>query len=512
MDSKVLAALVVGLGLGFGGGWVGGSKSAQDKAAASEARSDAGIRGQARAARPEIGPEGRKMADGEHRKRPFSKDRMRRPRGLRGDGRQPSSIRPLEDPSAVYKIPVGDAPVIGAANAKVTIIEVSDYQCPYCAKANRTMHEILSLYPDTVRIAMKQNPLSFHDNARRAAKAALAAGEQGKYWEMHDKLFEATFSRQELSDEKIESIASELGLDMAAFKASASSDKYDKRIDEEQALAVSLGARGTPAFFINGRKLNGARPTEQFQKVIDEELAHADELLGRGVAIDSLYDEIIKDGVLKPVMLGGGDEPAMRPNPFESGGPVKDVSVPATSPFKGAAEGAKVTLVEFLDFQCPHCAKAARTISEVAAQYPADLKVVFRHRPLSSHPQARNAALASMAAHKQGKFWEMASKIYENMRELSDEKLEAIAAEVGLDMDAFKADWKSPETAGLVDADAAEADRLGIRATPTMFINGHMLIGGRPAGNLRKLIEAEIAGDQDKEGEAVPDNSGAQAE
>ncbi len=499
MDSKVLVALLVGLGLGFGGGWVSGNRNAQERTVVSGSRADSGSD---RAARPtrqlqEGDGEKRSLADAKEHRR-FPKDRARKPRGMRGEGKfqKPMNSRPLEDPSAVYKIPVGNAPVIGAADAKVTIIEISDYQCPYCAKANRTMHEILALYPDTVRIAMKQNPLSFHENARNAAKAALAAGEQGKYWEMHDKLFEVTMAREALTAEKIDSLASELGIDMAAFREAVSGDKFDKRIDEEQQQAVSLGARSTPGFFINGRKFSGARPTEQFQKIIDEEIAHADELLAKGVAIGSLYDEIIKDGSTKPVLLGGGEMPPEPPNPFVNGGPVKDVSIPATSPFKGPAEGAKVTMIEFLDFQCPHCAKTAKTLIEVASEYPADVKVVFRHRPLSSHPQARNAALASMAAHKQGKFWEMEAKIYENMRELSDEKLEAIAEEVGLDMAAFKADWKSAETAALVDADAAEADRLGIRATPTMFFNGHMLIGGRPAGMLRKFIADEISGGQ----------------
>ncbi|HCF61817.1 MAG TPA: hypothetical protein DFS52_27950, partial [Myxococcales bacterium] len=189
--------------------------------------------------------------------------------------------RGTEDPNAVYKIPVANSPSTGPATAKVTVVEVTDFQCPYCSRANTTMKQVKETYGDDVRIVVKQNPLSFHQHAHLAAQAALAAHEQGKYWEMHHKLFENT---KALERPSLEKYAQELGLDLGRFKAALDSQKHKDQIDAEQRMAVSLGAGGTPSFFINGRKVVGAQPLERFKQVIDEELKKADALLAKGIA------------------------------------------------------------------------------------------------------------------------------------------------------------------------------------------------------------------------------------
>src|SRR5690606_7213714 len=130
------------------------------------------------------------------------------------------------------------------------------------------------------------NPLSFHRNALPAAEAAYAAHEQGKFWEMHDKLFE---NFRSLSRENYEKWAQEIGLDMKKFREALDSGKFRERILEEQKLYTSRGARGTPGFFINGRLVSGAQPFEAFKRVIDEELKRADEMLKKGTPRDQLY-------------------------------------------------------------------------------------------------------------------------------------------------------------------------------------------------------------------------------
>lgn len=488
MNIKVFVALVAGVAIGFAGGWIGGTRSSSagqvvvaEAAKAGESALDKASPRQDRRLK-------RRERDGERGLRERKIERFKDRRGL-ADGKQARPPKPIDDPQAVYKFPVADSPFLGPANAKVTIIEVSDYECPFCVRGNDTMKALLEQYPNDLRVVMKQNPLGFHKHAKGAAMAALAAGEQGKYWQMHEKLFESTKQKIQLTRERLDALAKEIGLDMTRFAQALDSEKFADQIKQEQQLAISLGARGTPAFFINGRKLSGARPIDQFKEIIDEELAKADALLAKGVAAENLYAEIIKDGAERPVLLPGAREPA---NPFMGIGPVKAVSVPETSPAKGPAD-AKVTLVEFLDFECTHCANSAKDVSELLKLYPNDLKVVFRHQPLPFHKNAKSAAAASMAAHAQGQFWQMEAKLFENFKSLSEEKIEALAAEIGLDMPRFKKDWKSAEIERLVTADMEEGRRLGASGTPTFFINGRTLIGARPIGSLREIIDEEIA-------------------
>src|SRR5262249_43154056 len=169
--------------------------------------------------------------------------------------------------STVYRVPIESSPVHGKATALVTMVEFSDYQCPFCSRANGTVTELEKDYGDKLRVVMKQNPLPFHEHAKSAALAALAAGQQNKYWEMHEKLFS---NQKALDDASIERYAQEVGLDVAKWKQAMKSPKLEETIKKDQALAASLGATGTPAFFINGRKIAGAQPIDNFKKVIDE--------------------------------------------------------------------------------------------------------------------------------------------------------------------------------------------------------------------------------------------------
>ncbi len=197
----------------------------------------------------------------------------------------------------IYSVPVGASPVSGSPTAKVTIIEATDFQCPYCSKANTTIHQLQRAYGGDVRLAVKMNPLSFHKFAPLAAQAALAAHEQGKYFEMHDKLFD---NQQSLGRESLEKYAQELGLDMERFRAALERQDVKDRIAADQALVTSLGAGGTPSFFINGRLVVGALPFEEFKKVIDEELEKANQALARGIAPEALYQELVKGGKTAP--------------------------------------------------------------------------------------------------------------------------------------------------------------------------------------------------------------------
>ncbi len=146
----------------------------------------------------------------------------------------------------------------------------SDFQCPFCKRVEPQLSQLEKEYGGKVHMAWKNYPLPFHNNAEPAAEAAMAANAQGKFWQMHDKLFE---NNTALDCPSLEKYAQELGLDMAKFKADLDAQKYKDSIASDTKEGQAVGVNGTPAVFINGRKINGAYPWETFKKIADEELA-----------------------------------------------------------------------------------------------------------------------------------------------------------------------------------------------------------------------------------------------
>ncbi len=163
-------------------------------------------------------------------------------------------------------VSVQGAAVRGPADAPITIVEFSDFQCPFCKRVLPTVEEVLKSYEGKIKLAFKHNPLPFHPNAMPAAKAAVAAQRQGKFWEMHDKLFE---NQQALTPENYKKWAKEIGLDLKKFEKDMKDPAVQKQIEDDAAFARKNGAGGTPGFFVNGVLLVGAQPTERFKEVID---------------------------------------------------------------------------------------------------------------------------------------------------------------------------------------------------------------------------------------------------
>jgi protein-disulfide isomerase len=176
-------------------------------------------------------------------------------------------------PPPVYRanVSVEGAPVRGSAKAPVTIIEFSDFHCPYCKQVQPTLSRILSEYGDRVRLAYRDFPLDqLHPSARTAAEAARCAKDQGKFWELHDKLYGGG---TDASPETLTRLAREIDMDVIAFQQCLSIGKHRSEIDRDIQEATNFGVTGTPGFFINGRLVSGAQAYESFARVIDEELA-----------------------------------------------------------------------------------------------------------------------------------------------------------------------------------------------------------------------------------------------
>ncbi|MFQ5513355.1 MAG: DsbA family protein [Myxococcota bacterium] len=178
--------------------------------------------------------------------------------------------RPQEDPNKVYKIDIGDSPILGKPDAPVTIVEYSDFQCPYCARTQPLLKQLHEKYPDKVRIVFKHFPLSFHQGARPAAIASMAAKEQGKFWEMHDVLFE---NHRSLNPSNMEEMAKKAGLDLERFKKDMEekAQDYAKQVDADFRQGQTVAVRGTPTLFVNGKKVQN-RSVEGMSAMIDAAL------------------------------------------------------------------------------------------------------------------------------------------------------------------------------------------------------------------------------------------------
>ena len=175
---------------------------------------------------------------------------------------------PLEKQDVKYD----GAPILGEEDAPVTMVEFSDFQCPYCARFfEQTFPQLKENYIKTgkVKLAFRHLPLSFHQYAQKTAEASECANEQGKFWEYHDTVFN---NQDQLSDTILSTWAGEIGLDVKKFDDCLESGKYKEKVQADSNDAGSYGVSGTPSFFVNGKLLVGAQPYEAFQQVIDAEL------------------------------------------------------------------------------------------------------------------------------------------------------------------------------------------------------------------------------------------------
>ncbi len=165
---------------------------------------------------------------------------------------------------------IDDDPYLGSKGAKVVVIEFSDFECPACKRAEPVVKQLNAYYKDRILFVYRDFPIyQAHPFAQRAAEAAQCAFEQGKFWEMHDKLFE---NQDALDVSSLKRYAREIGLDGASFDSCFDSRKYQSEVEKDANDGVNAGVKGTPTFFINGKQFTGGRSLEEFRKIIDREL------------------------------------------------------------------------------------------------------------------------------------------------------------------------------------------------------------------------------------------------
>ena len=248
---------------------------------------------------------------------------------------------------------------------------------------------------------------------------------------------------------------------------------------------TAAGANGTPTFFINGRELVGAQPADAFEKIIDDEIKKADELIKGGTPLKDVYKKRIEAAALAPAPSAAPSAPAAPEG--------KQNIKLGDAPVKGPGD-AKVTVIAFSDFQCPFCSRAVPVLKQIEDEYKGKVKIAFKQLPLPFHDKAHLAAEAALAANEQGKFWPKHDKLFANQQALDRPSLEKYAEELGLNMGKFKAALDSGKFKDKVDSDAKEGAAVGATGTPTFFINGTKVVGAQPFDAFKTVIDTELKG------------------
>jgi protein-disulfide isomerase len=410
--------------------------------------------------------------------------------GIEAEGSATANAIP--DQSAA-SVPVSSKdPQWGKPNAPVTIVEISDFQCPFCSRVEPTLTQLRQKYgPDKIRIVWKNNPLPFHKNARPTAEAAMTvfglAGSDA-FWKFHDTAFA---NQQTLSDENYEKWAKEAGVDVSKFKAAYASKKFGAKIDDDMAVAKKVDASGTPAFRINGVTLSGAQPIDKFTEVIDAQLAEAKKLVASGTKPADVYVTLTnRNQVAKAAQP---NKPA--PDAEEEDKSVWKVLVLDDDPVKGPKD-ALVTMIIFSDFQCPFCKRVEDTLKQVQQAYPNDVRFVWKDNPLPFHPRAKPAATLARHVYKlkgDKAFWDVHDAIFESNPKIEDDDLKGLAEKAGVKWDDVKAAIDNNKYGEKIDGSVELANDVQARGTPHFFINGVRLSGAQPLEAFKKSIDEQLA-------------------
>ena len=408
-------------------------------------------------------------------------------------------------PTQRYRAPLSpEDHALGGSEPLVTVVVFSDYACPPCARTWQVLEHLVEDYGDDLRVVFRSLSVPGFTDGERAAEAAFAAGAQGQFWPMHRRLFaEMRFDRATLKGH-----AEALGLDVPRFLDDLDLGSFSGQRVQHRRQAVELGIYFGPVALVNGRPVVGYRDEASWHTLLDEELLAARTRLHEGTPRADLYATLQADALVAPIELDAAAEQARRkladrfavdvtklPADFVriEAGRRYPVAVDASAPALGPAD-APVTLVAFMDYECPYCRRAAAAFTELPRRYPDDLRIVFRHLPLPIHRAADGAARAAFAADRQGQFWAYTARLLApEVTGLGRGTFLELARALGLDEARFLADLDSQEAAAHVREDMLHARRLGLDATPGFFLNGRYINGFRGVDALAADIDAELA-------------------
>lgn len=350
--------------------------------------------------------------------------------------------------SALLTVNAAESTESPSAPTEVTAVIFSDFYSPACAEVDGLLDELAKSRHITFQKLFKHAPAD--TSALPAHEAALAAGAQGKFQEMHDLLFKQT----KPAGSVLLRMAKSLDLDVKRFEDALDEREFRSVVLRDLAEARGLGVHTTPTVFLNGTKVQG----------LDE---------------------------LKALVR----TPAPPATPAWEATPVEALALNFQGSPTSGPSNAPITVVEFTDFRCGFCRINSRVLSDLTAAYPGRIYRVFKNYPITPEGAGMQPHLAALAAMEQGKFWEMHQSLMAKPLEPGDDLMDRVKA-LGLDLDTFKKSLGTPAQTAIVRRDIAEGEQLGIRATPTTFINGKRLVGRQSLESLKKHVE-ELLGTHD---------------
>jgi protein-disulfide isomerase len=375
-------------------------------------------------------------------------------------------------------------PALGDGDAPVTIVMFGDLQDPFTARATPTLRELMAEFGgQKVRLVFRHNPLPFHKDARPAAIAAQLVFDREGALPFFRFVDLALDSQRSLDHQSLLKLAREAGVrDLAAFEASMSDAAISARIDRTIDLAAALDMRGTPGFLINGQTVMGAQSLDVFRTAVQRALGEAG------------------DGTDRACRMARANVPSKPAPPTPSAPPATadDTTifrVPiGASPARGGGQPL-VTIVMFGGYQDPFSKRAETTLQVLLTKYGADLRVVWKDKPLPFHKNAMpSASLARQAFAQRGPkgFWEAHRKLMDSGT-LEPADLDRIATEVGISPRAARAALAAGTHKSVIEIDSKLGDDLDVTGTPTFFINGRKLLGAQPKEKFEEIIDAQLA-------------------
>ncbi len=387
-------------------------------------------------------------------------------------------------PHLRFAVELDESPMKGHvdADAPVTIVMFSDFECPYCLQSHRVLQQLSAEYPDKIRLVYKAFPLGMHPSAMIAAMIAEAAEERGTFWTFHDLLF----SGEELSFENLIRYAETSKLDIQQLQTEITDYKYASNVRRDMRLARRFDINSTPVFFVNGRMIGGAMPIEAFREMVDEEILLAEQWKRQGVediyahATAHAYGSIVYEEA-----SGEPDQDMVYPVPI------------GNSPQEGL-KSAPLTVVVFGDFQCPFCVRGHRTLTKLKAIYGSKLRIVYKFSPLPNHPGGYVASRGALYALKKGKFMEYYNRVYDFGARFDLTRLLELGEAMGFDADEFSAALNDDAFDAQIIRDQELSAALGVRGTPAYFINGRPILGARGEMHFRMLFAEELERAQER--------------
>ena len=334
-----------------------------------------------------------------------------------------------------------DASEQASAPTEVTAVIFTDFYSAPCAEVNQLLDQLAQTRHLTLQKLYKHVPAN--PDAMPAHEASLAAGAQGKFKEMHDLLFKQT----KPAGSALLRMAKSLDLDLKRFENALDDREFRSIVLRDIAEARGLGVNITPTVFLNGTKVQGLEELRALLRT-----------------------------------------PARPAPPAWEATPVESLALNFEGSPTSGTSNSPVTIVEFTDFRCGFCRIHSRVLSELTAAYPGRIYRVFKNYPIDPEGAGMQPHLAALAALDQGRFWEMHQSIMTKPLEPGADLLER-AKSMGLDLDTFQRSLAAPAKRDLIRRDIAEGEQLGIRATPTTFMNGKRLVGRQSLESLKKHVE-----------------------